>query len=304
MTKMYLTVHASSGSSIVLGDNMASHHVSEQKVWDFFVALFDGNEYAAAGACGNMQVESGLCSDNAENLWNQRTGHSDEWLTSNINDGTIDLTTFLQRSWWVNAYGFGYGLSQWTTSARRTMLWDRTITLGLDIDDEDAQLGYIQWEFTDGPYSSVRTAMIAATSIEEATRIYCDRYEVGTWTTARLTNATHFYDTYATGDTRKFITVRTSGNGTAVANPNRANAGETIELTCTPATGESLLDIIGTTVTGYSVALAVQLYQTFPMPSESMYIDVEFTGTPPTPPTPTGIKRKGMPIWMYPSLRC
>lgn len=61
MTKTFSTVHANSLNLTVQEEveEMASHHVSEQKVWDFFVSLFNGNEYAAAGACGNMQSESG-----------------------------------------------------------------------------------------------------------------------------------------------------------------------------------------------------------------------------------------------------
>ena len=45
--------------------------VSDQDIWNFFLNLFGGNEYAAAGACGNMQAESGFYSNNCENSWNK-----------------------------------------------------------------------------------------------------------------------------------------------------------------------------------------------------------------------------------------
>lgn len=286
---------------------MASHHVSEQKVWNFFMSIFGNNEYAAAGACGNMQHESGLFSDNAENAWNNLTGHSDEWLTQNINDGTIDLTEFLQRSWWVNSYGFGYGLSQWTDTTRRTMLWNRTRGVGLDIDNEDAQLNYIRWEFTDTSsyYNQFLQGMIDCTSVEEATRYYCANYEVGAWSSNRLTFANYFYNTYgsgATGDYRIFLTV--DGNGTATVVPPTVNTGDTYDLTCTPASGETLLDIIAVeTDTGMSVAIPVQTgTQTIPFNSSSdISIRVIFSGTP---PTPTRYDEHRMPIWMYPFMKC
>lgn len=294
---------------------MASHHVSEQKVWDFFVTLFNGNEYAAAGACGNMQHESGLYSDNAENSWNDMTGHSDEWLTERINNNltgespVVTLSEFLQESWYVNNYGFGYGLSQWTTSGRRTALWNRTISAGYDIDNEDKQLEYIQYEFTEGAYSSVRTAMINATTIREATRIYCNRYEVGSYNTNRLTYAQYFYDTYAGGTTGEYhISVVVEGNGTAYVVPSYVNYDDTYDLTVLPASGESLVDIIAREVdTGMVVAITVQTgTQTIPMHSNSdIIITVTFTGDTPTPPTPTPTKKakKGMPIWMYPMFK-
>ena len=294
---------------------MASHHVSEQKVWDFFVNLFNGNEYAAAGACGNMQHESGLYTDNAEYDWNNTTGYSDEWLTTRINNYItltnpyIDLATFLQRSWWVNDIGFGYGLSQWTGSGRRTMLWNRTIDQGIDIDNEDAQLAYIRWEFTEGSYQSVRSNMIQATSVEQATRIYCNQYEVGSWSRNRLTYANRFYNTYhsTTGDYHIYVSV--TGNGTAYVVPTTVNIGDDYVLTVTPASGESLVDIVAREIdTGLSVAVAVQTgSQTIPMRSNSdIQIDVTFTGTTPPPPPPPPVyktEKTGMPIWMYPRFK-
>ena len=296
---------------------MASHHVSEQKVWDFFVSLFNGNEYAAAGACGNMQSESGLYSDNAENAWNDMTGHSDAWLTTRINNNltgaspTISLSEFLQKSWYVNSYGFGYGLSQWTSSGRRTGLWNRTIDVGIPIDDEDVQLSYVAYEFNNA-YSSVKTAMIAATSVDEATRIYCRRYEGGSWNQTRLDNANYFYNTYSGTSTGQYnIYVSVTGSGTAYVNPTSVDVGDTYDLTVTPASGESLVDIVAREIaTGLAVAIAVQTgTQTIPMRSNSdIQINVEFTGTTPPPPPPPPVPpvtgfRKHMPIWEYPRFK-
>ena len=286
---------------------MASHYVDPSAIWALFMDIFEGNEYACAGAMGNMQAESGLYSDQAENLWNQMTGHSDEWLTDGINDGTITLADFLQRNWYVNDYGFGYGLSQWTTASRRTKLWEFTIGAGEPIDNYHCQFDYIIWEWcsTESYYNQYLAGMKACTTVEQATRYYCTNYEGGAWNQQRLTYAENWYRTFAIGG-QYHISITTSGNGTAYATPPNADAGDTIIFKATPASGESLVDIIATLVTtGASMAIAVTTnVQTFVMPADNLSIYVEFTGTPPTPPTPTpAYKKHHMPIWMYPSLR-
>ena len=289
---------------------MASNRISEQTVWDFFVALFNGNEYAAAGACGNMQSESGLYTDNCENSWNSLTGITDEEATQNCNDGTWDLDYFLydnttstdRSSWWVNSYGWGYGLSQWTTTSRRTRLWELTIGSGYDIDNGERQLLLIEEEFN-GAYSSVKESMINATSVEEATRIYCNSYEVGTWSDTRLTYANYFYETYAGSGTGYLTTINVEGNGTATASPVRAEEGATVALTAVPNTGATF-DGFTVISGGVSIDTPSLLQATFVMGTSNVVIQANFSGGSPTP-TPTGDKTKKhkMPIWMYPSVR-
>lgn len=274
----------------IIGDTkVASHYINPQDIWNLFYDIYDGNEYACAGAMGNMQAESGLYSDNAENLWNQQSGHSDEWLTQGINDGTISLTDFLQRSWYVNRYGFGYGLSQWTTEARRTKLWEFTKDQGLDIDSQLGQFNYIRWEWLDesSSYHSLLSYMKNCTSIYDATKYYCDHYEVGTWNNNRLIYAQNWYDTFSgQPQDNYYIDLQVIGNGSATVSPTRAQQGEQIELTVTPALGETLVDIEARKIVGgQSVAIDVRTgTQFFPMPDGDMYIIVTFTGTPPVPP--------------------
>lgn len=278
---------------------MASHYINPQDIWDLFYTIFDGNEYACAGAMGNMQAESGLYSDNAENLWNELTGHSDEWLTERINNGTISEAEFLQRAWYVNAYGFGYGLSQWTTETRRKLLWDYTIDQGRDIDSQQAQFEYITWEWLDedSPYHEYLQGMKDCNSIYSATRYYCRYYEGGSWNSDRLRFAVDWYDTFAGQPTADYyIYVDVTGNGEANVVPARANAGEQIELNIYPASGETLeaLDARGVT-TGQSIALDFRTgTQYFPMPNESVNISIVFSGTPPVPP----VTHNKMPLYL------
>ncbi len=280
---------------------MASHYINPQDIWNLFYAIYAGNEYACAGAMGNMQAESGLYSDNAENVWNTMTGHSDEWLTDGINNGTITEAEFLQTSWYVNAYGFGYGLSQWTDETRRRKLWDYTKGSGLDIDSQQGQFNYITWEWTDSNshYHQYLPYMQRVTNLYDATRYYCDNYEVGQWNSDRLTYAQNWYNLYAgsAGNYRTYLYV--NGDGTATVSPITANYNDSVTLTVTPASGESLVDIIAVGLsTGQSVALYVQTgSQVFSMPNEDIAITVTFTGSPPHPPPPVPTDNK-MPLYM------
>lgn len=303
---------------------MASNRLSDQDAWNFFYDLFGGNEYACAGACGNMMWESSLYTDNCEDSWNAKTGISDEQATQNCNDGTWDLNYFLydnttpstRGNWWVNKYGFGYGLSQWTTVSRRTELWNRTIAIGINIDNQQAQLDYIEWEFKNG-WSSVRTSMMNAQSVDEATRIYCNSYEGGSWSQKRLEYANDFYDRFAGTSSGYPIRITVNGNGYAWASYNdvqifRAEAGQRIELGAVANDDDYFLlwavDYPSTLQFERPVTVADNY---FTMPSSRVNLTATFTGETPTPPEPPEpppyigrYKKHRMPIWMYPMFRC
>lgn len=301
-----------SSENIVQGENeiMASHYINPQDIWNLFYDIYDGNEYACAGAMGNMQWESGLYSDNAENLWNSRTGHSDEWLTQNINNGTITLSEFLQRSWWVNSVGFGYGLSQWTDSARRTKLWEFTIDQGLHIDSQQGQFNYIRWEWTssDSYYHRFLNPMKSMTDIASATYYYLQHYEVGAWNDNRLKYAKNWYDAFAHGSVGEYnVYCSAVGNGSCYAVPNShdGQAGETFTVYAVPYDEDTLVDITAQNAQGQYVAVTVAEEATYDATRflYDIWFTAEFTGeTPPEPPQPPKPK-KGMPIWMYPVLK-
>lgn len=290
---------------------MASHYINPQDIWNLFYAIFDGNEFACAGAMGNMQQESGLYSDNAENSWNSLTGKTDEWLTQQINNGNISLSEFLQRSWWVNAYGFGYGLSQWTDTSRRTKLWEFTIDQGLDIDSQTGQFNYINWEWTSSSsyYNRYLDGMKNCTSVEEATRYYCSHYEVGAWSSNRLTYAWHWYETFAhTPSDLYHIYCSSTGNGTCYAVPNSHNAlaGETFTIYAIPFDSDTLVDLTAHEEHGTSVAIAMEEEHTYDATlfPYDMWVTATFSGeTPPPPPPPIDEPQDRMPIWMYPIYR-
>ena len=100
------------------------------------------------------------------------------------------------------------------------------------------------------------------------------------------------------------IDVIVSGNGVAYVDDDNPSQGQSVTLTCTPNTGETLDDVLAWDSGGHSIALYVQQSQTFTWDDTwvAMTISVEFSGTTPPTPTPT-TRRKHMPIWMYPMFR-
>ena len=312
--------------------------VSDEQIWNFFLDLFSGNEFAAAGACGNMQEESSFYSNNAENEFANRHDWTDQQITDFINSGSWDLDYFLHDNaspprytdWWVNKYGWGYGLSQWTTDTRRTELWNRTRAQGLGIDDAGAQLQYIHDEFTgvahrQNPaitdYSGVRNAMVQARSVDEAVKIYCNSYEGGTPKQSRYTYAHDFYNRFAGGGTGYAIRLHAQGNcnpfatlhlnegmdkqifyadaGTDVFIHANVGAGDYFEI-WTSDSGGANIDVVTNETTFFTMrpnAVDITAHATGITPEPPPY--------PPVPPTPIlhPRKYKRMPIWMYPMLR-
>ena len=304
--------------------------ISDQDIWNFFLNLFGGNEYASAGACGNMQAESGFYSNNCENKWNNKTGISDDEATQKINNGEWDLNYFLYdnasppkyTSWWVNGYGWGYGLSQWTDTERRTRLWNRTIGSGIPIDDIQAQLDYITWEFTEGRWAGVRTALMQCTSVDQAVKIYCNQYEGGTPNQSRYTYAHDFYDRFAGHGTGFPITITAHGNCKPFATLHLnegidkqifyAEAGTDVFIHANVGEGDYFQLWVADFPSTLVIDMPTGANTFFTMPNSKVNITCQCTGEtpepppyPPVPPTPilNPIKRKRMPIWVYPCLR-
>lgn len=96
-----------------------------------------------------------------------------------------------------------------------------------------------------------------------------------------------------------------TGNGTAYCIPSTPTIGEEFTFYALAYEGDALVDVTCTDDMGASIAVPVSTEFNMQMPNV-MFITfhVTFTGeTPPEPPTPTGKRRKRMPIWLYPCLR-
>lgn len=137
-----------------------------QYIWNF---LFEkiGNAYGVAGMMGNMFAESGYRPNNLQNSFEGT--YNDETYTAAVDNGTY--TEFTTDDW-------GYGLCQWTSSDRKTNLYNRFINGGYDsISNIDLQLNFLWWELNNS-YSSTLNVLKTASSIREASDYVLHHFEI------------------------------------------------------------------------------------------------------------------------------
>lgn len=279
-------------------------------VWGYLVALFDGNEYGAAGMMANLYGES-LCTPWRCQGWygfgaNVVAGCRNYYIQ--VDNGTITRDEFATYGWadnqTIDTTGTrdGYGLAQWTTKGRKEGLYDSKGTNS--IADLTVQLNWLATELNTN-YTSVLNVCKTATNYNEACDYVLDHYEIPLVKPygQRRHYAEQIYNTYAGGISGYLTTFEIEGNGSASALPLRAESGDIVQITATPLGIDTFL---GWTVLSGGVTLTITstTTATFIMGSDNVHIKAEFSGTtPPIPPLPTKYKRHHMPIWMYPMFR-
>lgn len=283
-------------------------------IWSYLKSISPFTDEGIAALMGNMWAES-TCTPYA--CQPSRPKNICEIYIEKVDNNVITRNQFINggcsSTGGYTSTQLGFGLVQWTASSRKQGLYDYIFPNYPSMDSHTIaniyyQLDYVVEELTNGGYTNVGNVLSTSHDINICSDIVLERYE----SPADQSEAVHItrrqysvdaYDEYAGGTLH--ITMNVTGNGIARVSNYNPVAGNIITLTCTPNSGESLVDIIATTVGGQSVALdPTLLVQTFTMPNESINIAVEFTSYIPPTPVPTGTKKKGMPIWMYPVLRC
>ena len=124
------------------------------------------NDYAVAGLMGNLYAESGLNPKNLQNSANKRLGLSDDEYTAAVDNGTYKNFTSDKA---------GYGLAQWTYSARKKNLAAFVRAKGCSIGDLAVQLEFL-WEELCG-YKGVMESLKTAKSVREASDAVLLGYE-------------------------------------------------------------------------------------------------------------------------------
>ncbi len=172
----------------------------EEKVW-LTLRNAGYSEYAVAGAMGNMYHESHFYCNNLQNSGNTSLGLSDEEYTAMVDNGSYTRDQFVNDS-------IGYGLVQWTFSSRKAGLYDYAQQKGVSIADENMQIEYVLKELSGGYQDWAN-----ATSIQDATRIFCDQYErpAAPNYMERTASAQAFYDRYHGKTSASFTDGSTTG---------------------------------------------------------------------------------------------
>ena len=304
------------GDSIFMADLDFVPNGNSDAIWTFLMD-FVHNEKGVAGLMGNLYYESQcypykVYGDNSippSSLSINYTEHFDR------GDSGYDMNTFMHDS-------KAYGLPQWLTPSRKQGLYEgrahnsstiRYPSSSYSIGSLRRGMNYIQYELLDiAYYNSDYNAMLTSTDEKATALTLVQHYEGissddGSFTT-RQKLATQIYAHYAStvGNT---IYLNVNGNGTAYVDNYHPETGEDFTLYAIANDPDTLDNIVGEDSHGYSIAMDVIPTKTYPYREEYgdyIIITVTFSGeTPPTPPTPTPteyIKKKNMPIWMYPAL--
>lgn len=277
-------------------------------IWDNLMGYIH-NEKGVAGMMGNLYHESHCYPNMLYGDSAPPTNNSIDY-TTRVDSHEMSRATFISSR--------AYGLAQWLSRGRKANLYDAPWgggqpSAGNSIGSLSRGLAMINYELHNG-YESTRLAMENATDVDVATERVFTLYEgAGDGSLGQRQHyAEQIYDLYGQGGSGDcYVSLTVYGNGTATVVPQYVSSGQDVTLTCTPATGEQLLNIEAREVaTGMAIAVSVVTgSQNIPIYADA-YIIVTFSGespTPPVPPTPTqpsNYKRKNMPPWMYPQLRC
>ncbi len=154
-----------------------------EKIW-FSLRDAGYSEYAAAGAMGNLHCESGLLTNNLEDIFEMgresdfvligkyQTGYTDETYTQAVDTGIITREQFISDHELENC-GAGYGLAQWTWHTRKAALYDLARSKGVSIADEDMQIELLINELPNYEYDD----WVNAESPEDAAIAFCHHFE-------------------------------------------------------------------------------------------------------------------------------
>ena len=126
-----------------------------------------GNAYGVCGLMGNLEAESGMRSNNAQNSCMKRLNMTDESYTKAVDDGTYSE---------FGVDRVGYGICQWTSAGRKTALLAFARERGKSIADENMQLDYLMHELSTS-YKSVLNVLKSAGSVKEASDIVVLKFE-------------------------------------------------------------------------------------------------------------------------------
>jgi len=118
---------------------------------------------SACGMMGNMQAESAMRSNNAQDGFSQ---FSDEIYTSYADRGLLD---FVNDS-------IGYGLCQWTYGPRKRNLLDFARSRGVSVGDEDMQVDFCIQELRT-EYASLWNWLCTNRGVAPAAERICREYE-------------------------------------------------------------------------------------------------------------------------------
>ena len=160
---------------------------------------------ACAAILGNFQAEGGMNPHRAQDDYDEYT--SDGIF---VRHWAFDLRQYSDRTnvpeypdWLIDNDHFGYGIAQWTSPGRSRGLIEFAKSMGKSSGDFEAQIKFVVEECKSGSYPDVSPNSYFATKetdLEAATRLWCNKYEIGNWSDNRYNFAQDFLNKINSGD--------------------------------------------------------------------------------------------------------
>ncbi len=165
----------------------------EKAMWSYLFSKI-GNEFGVAGLLGNIYAESALRSDNLQNSYEGKLGHTDASYTAAVDSGKYG--NFVRDA-------AGYGLCQWTYWSRKEALLAFAKAHKRSIGDWRMQLDFLMKELSES-YTGVLKVLKAATSVKQASDVVLTQFErpADQSTAAKNRRANfgqRFYNAYGSG---------------------------------------------------------------------------------------------------------
>lgn len=198
------------------------HNVESAKFIINFFKQKGFTDIVIAGLVGNFHAESFLRSDNAQNIYMDKFGETDESYTKKVDEGTWKRP---DTGAGFTADSIGYGLAQWTSSGRKAGLYDFIKSLGVSISNMAAQCEWAYREITRS--KSLVEKLRQASSPEAAAIIFMTDYEKPgskddpAKQQIRANYARFFYEEYLvkkTSTNRQFVVCLDPGHATVKQN--------------------------------------------------------------------------------------
>lgn len=158
---------ASDAAHVAVSGSPSTGCIADEKtMWAYFMDKI-GNAYGVAGLMGNIYAESGLRSDNLQQVHEKKLSHTDATYTASVDNGTY--TNFARDS-------AGYGLAQWAHWSRKEALLNYALSKKKSIGDYVMQLDFLYKELSEN-YKGVLSDLKNANSVLNASNCVLTKFE-------------------------------------------------------------------------------------------------------------------------------
>ena len=148
---------------------------NEEKIWFYLTKIAKFSKIQAAGIMGNLQSESGFESQIVQG--DTPISEFSYNYTKKVDKKTISKNDFTNKG----PNGGGYGLAQWTSSGRKTQLYDKHSKKNKSIGDLEMQLEYLIEEIKgdpgEWPSTSKRNEWFNAKTPNDSGILFCKYFE-------------------------------------------------------------------------------------------------------------------------------